>query len=217
MTNPRENPIKLVPIVLEAFFVVLGVVLALGANEVREFYNRKEHGEVALTSITREIEENRSAVAAALDYHLYLSDTLRTIQRSNESSVLEHGYPDARVFSKGFISPATVLNTAWEAANATDALGVMDYEDVLLLSRIYESQRVYAYQSQVSGDLIYAKLFSEGYIGMLENYQNLSTMIGSFWYQECRLLMSYDDLIAELDSTLTTAALPDMCRVVSMD
>lgn len=215
MTEGREHSIRIMPIVLEAFLVVLGVVLALAANEIREYYNHKEHGEVALSSIKRELEENRLEVVEALDYHIHLSDTLRTIQYSKESPGLNHGYPDARLFSKGFISPATVLNTAWETANATDALRVMEYDKVLLLSRIYEAQREYAYQSQQSGALIYAKLFNEGYLGMLENYQNLSTLISSFSYQECRLLLSYNTLISELDSTSEPVKTPEMCRVAA--
>lgn len=202
------------PILLEAFFVVLGVVVALAANEAREYYNRLDHGEVALNSITRELEENRIAISEAITYHLQLSDTLGTFQPALVSDGSKASYPDARIFSKGFIAPAALLSTAWEAANATDALRVMNYEKVLLLSRIYESQEEYMYQSQQSGDLIFNKLFNEGYLGMLKNYQNLSTLISSFWYQECGLLSSYNKLILELDPQSESIEEPGICQVV---
>ncbi len=43
----------------------------------------------------------------------------------------------------------------------------MKYEDVLTFSRIYEQQRDYEQQSRMGGQLIYDKLFNEGFGGMV--------------------------------------------------
>ncbi len=203
---------RLFPILLEAFIVVLGVVLALAVNEWREHYNRNQHAETALEGILSALDVNRKAIDSALTYHLQLADTLRGFTRQASQGALP--YPG--LFSKGYIAPATLLNTAWDAANATDAVTNMNYADVLMLSRIYEEQRGYEYQARLGGQLIYAKLFSEGHEGMVRNYANLSTIIATFWYIECGLLESYGQVLAQLGeaSEPEVDELPALCQQV---
>jgi hypothetical protein len=217
MSALDERKLRWLPILLEAFFVVLGVVLALAANEWREHLNQKQHAATALASIRNELASNRQAVVSALTYHLHLVDTLATfVGRSPQAQSSASAYPDNRLFSRGYIAPATLLNTAWEAANATDALAHMDYDAVLLLSRIYEEQRTYEYQARQGGQLIYEKLFSEGHEGVRRNFANLSMTISSFWYRECELLQSYGRVMAHLDGAgePSLEALPAACRRV---
>jgi hypothetical protein len=57
------------PILLEAAFVVLGVVLALGANEWRKSYVDRRNAEAALASIREELQANRTVVGESFDYH----------------------------------------------------------------------------------------------------------------------------------------------------
>ena len=70
-------------------------------------------------SIRDELEGNRAGVAEALDYHLHHLDTLGTVMRTGGPD------PDHRTFRRGFTSPATVVTTAWDVAQATDVLGHM--------------------------------------------------------------------------------------------
>ena len=214
MATTNEEKLRWLPILLEAFIVVLGVVLALAVNEWREDYNRNQHAEIALEGIVSELDVNRKAIDSALTYHLQLGDTLRDFMRQASQGALP--YPDGRLFSKGYIAPATLLNTAWDAANATDAVTYMNYADVLMLSRIYEEQRNYEYQARLGGQLIYAKLFSEGHEGMVRNYANLSTIIATFWYIECGLLESYGQVLAQLGeaSKPEVDELPALCQQV---
>ncbi len=214
MAATNEEKLRWLPIMVEAFIVVLGVVLALAANEWREHYNRKQHAETALEGILSELHVNRRAIDSALAYHLQLDDTLRGFMRQASQGALP--YPDGRLFSKGYIAPATLLNTAWDASNATDAVTDMNYADVLMLSRIYEKQRSYEDQARLGGQLIYAKLFSEGHEGMVRNYANLSTIIATFWYIECGLLESYGQVLAQLgqESEPEFDELPARCQQV---
>lgn len=139
MAASATNRIAWTPILLQAFFVVLGVVLALGANEWREQASHARHADRALESIQEELKANREAVSASLDYHLHLTDTLRYfIPRADGTPPAQQA--DYRLFSRGYIGPATVLSTAWDVANTTNAVSYMDYDDVLLLSRTYASQ-----------------------------------------------------------------------------
>ena len=150
MATTNEEKLRWLPILLEAFIVVLGVVLALAVNEWREHYNRNQHAETALEGILSELDVNRKAIDSALTYHLQLADTLRGFMRqaSQRRASTALPYPDARLFSKGYIAPATLLTTAWDAANATDAVTYMNYADVLMLSRMYEKQRNYEDQAR---------------------------------------------------------------------
>ena len=77
----------------------------------------------------------------------------------------------------------------------------MKYEDVLTFSRIYEQQRDYEQPSRMGGQLIYDKLFNEGFGGMVRNYANLTTMIFTFIYRECAILETFDEMPSEFGKT----------------
>jgi hypothetical protein len=213
---PRSARLRTIdwrPILLEAFFVVLGVVLALAANEWRQSIADRRSAARALESIREEIASNRQAVLASARYHIQLTDTLNALRRL-AASAPDSGVPSPRVFSQGFVSPAALLSTAWEAAAATDAVRHMDHDDVLVLARIYEQQRRYATQTDEIGGLIYRELFDRGTTGIVRNYANLSSIIAALWYRECGLLAGYDRALAELrDGTVEAASdLPARCR-----
>lgn len=215
MAATKREKLRWLPLLIEACFVVFGVLLALGVNQWREHLNQEQHAATALLSIRHELDVNLKAVESALTYHLHLSDTLRVFLRQTDSQTTL-SYPSDRLFPRGYIAPATLLSTAWEAANATDAITSMDYGDVLLLSRIYEEQRRYEYQARDAGELIYTKLFNEGHEGVLNNYANLRTLLASFWYRECGLLASYGEVLNHLgeDSEAESGGLPDLCHRV---
>ena len=215
MTPPKSPRIRLLPLLLEAFFVVLGVALAFAVNEWREHRNQTQHASMALETIRSELAVNQEAIEDVLTYHLQLADTLHSLTNRNAQSEAPI-YPDIRLFTKGYVAPATLRSTAWEAANATDAVTYMDYNDVLLLSGIYAQQHRYEYQAQQSGQLIYTKLFNEGHVGMQRNFANLNTIITAFWYEECVLLNQYQQAKTQLMQGQEPASdvMPDACQRV---
>lgn len=201
---------------LEAFFVALGVALALAADSWRESLKQKQRAAVALTSIREEIEANRKAVRESLDYHLHLTETLRAfaLQARQEGKQGTARYPSGGVFSQGFVKPAQVLSTAWETANATDVTSHMKYADVLALARTYNRQEHYEGQSDQVRELIYTRLFDEGFQGIVRGYVNLNSIISTMWYRECELLASYAEVSAQLDPSRGAASpeLPEACK-----
>jgi hypothetical protein len=202
-------------ILLEASFVTLGVLLALAADEWRESYNQRRHAATALASVREEIEANHKAVRESLDYHMGVSNALRAFtQQARQGDVAAPRYPDSRIFSQGFVKPASLLYTAWEAANATNAVSHMAYTDVLALGRIYEQQRYYEKQSEHVGQLIFATLFHEGFQGMVQNYANLSVIVRAFSFRECQLLEAYAEGATKLDRVKGggRAEFPEACR-----
>lgn len=201
------------PILLEAFFVVLGIVLALAANEWRQAQADRRNAATALESIREELETNRQSVLRSLQYHLHLSDTLGMIQRQVAARGDSASLPSIRVFSQGFVHPAQLLSTAWETAAATEAVRHMAHDDVLVLARMYDQQRRYTTQSEQIGALIYGEIFARGTGGVIRNYANLNSIIGAFWFRECGLLLGYDRALSELRrSTAESRDVPERCR-----
>ena len=203
-------------LLLEVFFILLGVVLALAANDWREHRSNLRRADTALESIRDELDANRQAVDNALAYHIHLYDTLRTYLQpvSQRDGATPAPQPDMGVFSEGFIHPATTFSTAWETANVTDAISYMTYDDVLLLSRIYENQRQYYDQQKLVGQNIYTTLFNEGSAGMLRNIENLQFIIITFIYRECQLLEDYDEVLPQLptrEQALAYPPAPEFC------
>lgn len=175
----------------EATFVVLGVVLALAANEWRQSAARSERAERALVGIVDELRTNREAVASALDYHQGLSATIRELAAGS-------GTPRVDTFSRGFVAPAPVYATAWQSAAATGVLEDLDFGVVLDLSRLYAHQERYEVQARGVSSVIYGELYRGGTEAVVANYRNLASLIHSFAYRERELLGLYDRTLAEL-------------------
>jgi len=192
------------PILLEALFVVLGVVLAFAANEYRESQNQIAKGQVALESIREEVKENRVAVKSSYDYHAHLSDTLRQIIGKNYQRVAggqPKVDPDIRLFTRGFISPARVLSTSWDTARSTDAVAGMQYDDLLTVSKLYAMQEGYQKQSEMVGSVIYGGMFEKGSRGIVKNYENMAAIVGTFYWRERELLEAFDKTLDYLNKS----------------
>ena len=181
-------------ILLEAFFVAFGVALALAANEWRQARADARRAETALAGIREELRANRLNVLASVHYHITTSDSLHAFQQHAAPGA----YPSPEIFRHGFVRPATLFETAWTTAVATDAISHMPYADVLALARVYELQQSYHRQTEQVGQLIYARLFAEGFEGMIRNYTNFNTILSGFWYRECQLLAGYHDVLSAL-------------------
>jgi hypothetical protein len=212
-SRSRLRAIDWRPILLEAFFVVLGVVLALAANEWRQGVADRRSASTALASVREELQSNRALVLGAVQYHLRMTDTLAAIRRqAARGDGAASPSPDARIFSQGFVRPATLLSTAWETATTTDVVRHMAHDDVLALARIYEQQRRYAAQTDRIGGLIYGEIFARGTEGVLRNYANLGSIIAALAFRECELLDGYETALAQIGDSDPRRPLPDACR-----
>lgn len=182
--------IRLAPLLLEAGFVVLGVFLALVANEWRADANARERAALARAGIVEEIRANREAVEEVQDYHAALIDTLGTFSPD--------GPPPPRVYHRGFANAATTLSTAWDAANATDAVAHMDFEDVLAFSELYARQQRYERMTEEIGAVIFGEIFERGSAGVAANFRTLADINASLLYVERGLVAAYDSVLARV-------------------
>ncbi len=174
----------------EAFFVLLGVALALAANAWWQHRRDENRADVALASIEIELRTNRDLVQSALDYH---NEKLELLQSWDAPAP-----PSPREFSRGFVSPARVLSAAWDTAGASEALITIDYEVLLVLSRAYANQEAYESQARLVGDIIYRTIFDRGMTGLLEEYRNLASIIATFAYRERQLIEMFDETLVAL-------------------
>ncbi len=189
MTTGRDETVR--SALLEAAFVVLGVVLAFAANEWRESRADQAAARQAMETILDELESNRSSISEALEYHRGLLEMLFAEH--------EEGWaPRGEQFSRGFIAPAQLSRTAWASASETGALAKMDFEVVNLLSSAYAQQERYEAQVLSVGAIIYGELFRGGTEAIAANYRNLASLIATFSYREQQLLASYDRILGEL-------------------
>ena len=205
-----SQPIKWRPILLEAFFVVLGVLLALSGNEWRQDRINKNRAEAALDSIIEEISANQSMVHASIEYHSMLVDTLTAFMMVHGRDPSRH--PNPQLFSKGFTNPAPIVSRAWETAMATGVVEYMDYEDVLRVSQLYESQDGYEMQSQFVGQEIYSQIFQSGYLKIVQNYQNLNAIVGTYLYRECELAQAYAGFLPAYRGAVEANDVPEVCQ-----
>lgn len=178
----------------EAIFVVLGVVLALAANEWRQAVADRRQAESALESIVEEIESNRVAVAGSLEYHEERLELLRQVREGGEPL-------HAGRFPRGFVMAAPTYQTAWASAAETGALRHMPYEAVLRVSRVYARQARYEEQTRRTGEILYEELYRGGQQAVLQNPAGLATLIGTFVFRERELLERYDEILATLRTT----------------
>ena len=194
MEKPR---ISFGPIFLEAFFVVLGVVLALAANEWRQDRAESERTAIAEESLRDEITFNQAMLRSSLDYHIALMDSLRTHSVRNRQTG-STAPPSISIFGKGFVHPTDLVTISWSLALSTDALSNIPYERALAFSKIYAQYEGYTKQTNNVADLLYSDLYNDGYLGVLDNFENLNIILGTFAYTECELLTTVENSLSEI-------------------
>ena len=127
----------------EVFVIVLGVTLALGANELRQRYLDRQQVEAATASIAAELQFNCERLTQTQTYHEQVIaelDSLRVAQTVDDTDGMAtmqelptwNGY-----------NPAFITSAAYETAQATGALELMPYEQALGLGRYYTFVELY--------------------------------------------------------------------------
>ena len=195
MTGTNQNSDrwrKLVgPALFEAAFVVLGVVLALAANEWREARLHRAEGESARTAIANELRENRRLLDSSRTYHRQVMGGVFSAPPATTFTV-QH-------FSGGFIQPAQVSTTAWEVASETGALAHMPYQEVLAISQVVALERRYDAMALSTGQLLYGELYRVGPNGVAANGRNLASILGAFSYREEQVIKMIDSTVKMLE------------------
>jgi len=137
---------------VESLLLVGSILLALAVDEWNEDQEFQELANRSLANFVREINQNRVRLEDVTLFHAGLRDVLANMNADNGA------VPATRIrnIMEGF-QPAILVNTAWETAVATGALGYMDYDVVAGLSLTYSLQeRLVALNRSGLNDLLMA-------------------------------------------------------------
>jgi len=122
---------------VESFFVVGSILLALALDEWSENKRFQEIADQSLGIFEQEIVRNQARLADVAPFHMGIHDLLAQMRFD-----APEGF-QVRNMMEGVESPV-LLNTAWQTAVATGALTHMDFEVVSALSLTYSIQGRFA-------------------------------------------------------------------------
>jgi hypothetical protein len=179
------------PALFEAAFVVLGVILALAANEWREARQHRLQAESARTAIANELRENRRLLDSSRTYHERIVAAIVNAPPNTRFTVQQ--------FLGGFIQPAQVSTTAWEVASETGALSHMPFDQVLAISQVVALERRYDAMALSTGQLIYGELYKIGPAGVAANARNLGSILRAFSFREGQVIRMIDSTVTLLE------------------
>ena len=174
--------------------LLVGAILALGADQWRESRAGRRRTAVAVASIRAELTENLARVEGARAHHLEMADTLGGYARRRE-------LPPERVYFGGVLRPAPVLSTAWQTARETGALSELPYSLLLHLAPVYESQDRYRGLGESLAHGAMLEVQRRGAIAVFrEGFANFIQVEQDFANREAVLARRYRQAIAALDS-----------------
>jgi hypothetical protein len=156
---------------LIAFFSALfGILIAFELDQWRESRNNFEDAHNAFVNIKKEVETNKTALHAVIDENLKRLETLENylmpyinnklgftgevktaieinsqvypIARINISDSLSSNIDSSIIIHIGSLSHPTIHYSAWESAKATGVINHLEYEKVLTISYLYNSEQI---------------------------------------------------------------------------
>ena len=137
---------------VESLLLVGSILIALAVDEWSEDREFQDLANRSLSNFAREINQNRVRLEDVTLFHVGLRDVLANMNADSAAIPAT----TIRNIMDGF-QPAILVNTAWETAVATGALGYMDYDVVAGLSLTYSLQeRLVAMNQSGLNDLLVA-------------------------------------------------------------
>jgi len=135
----------IIRMLVETGMIVFGILLALSLESGRDARRERRATDEALMNIRAELEQNRSAVEAALPGQRALVAGLAAPGESGaptpkpEPQEREKGKDDVAVDLR--LNSPILFRTAWDTATLTRTLGRTEYEVILAISRASEVQK----------------------------------------------------------------------------
>lgn len=120
-------------ILIEFLSIAFAVFLALLVNQWKENRHNKKLAEVSLENIRLEINNNKSTIEEMLPMHEKIIVKLDSLQVLAENNIVI----DSSDLNINF---QLISNTAWDAAQLTQAIAYIDVETVMDISMLYKLQ-----------------------------------------------------------------------------
>lgn len=120
-------------ILIEFLSIAFAVFLALLVNQWKENRHNKKLAEVSLENIRLEINNNKNTIEEMLPMHEKIIVKLDSLQVLVENNIVI----DSNDLNINF---QLISNTAWDAAQLTQAIAYIDVETVMDISMLYKLQ-----------------------------------------------------------------------------
>ncbi|MEL6820221.1 MAG: hypothetical protein AAFP70_00570 [Calditrichota bacterium] len=196
---PRFAKSKL--LLIEILTIVFAVMLAFLAEDWRE--NRKTQRSVQL-SVGAIKQELQTGLASLKDAHEFQNITMGMIQDFSKANK-DNPKPDFQqlyisLYSRkgGMWKPAELHRAAWKTAEASGLLKNMDYDTVLMLSKVYGTVDEYHANRQSFSDIQTLIGFQD--ITNEQFINGFAANLNSIWWLEKRLIRVYEEALQHLNS-----------------
>lgn len=136
-----EKPI--VKNITQLFLIVFSVVLGIFLSERIEEQKNKNEAAKLLSKVTSEVLENKKLLEYWAPYHRDIAKNLDSL--SNDDVFVENFINDKTVLFKEVLTKGTFMSRmpssdAWDIAKAHPLIVNLDYDELLILSKIYKQQ-----------------------------------------------------------------------------
>lgn len=132
---------------VEGALIIFSVLFALFINKLFDSYKTNKQKEIALESITREIEKNSAILYSWNEHHLKIHNRISNIiEKSDDSLRIE--LLKNKSFNIGILTEnksvidAVLTATAWETARSTGIISEFDFEITQILTEVYSVQEI---------------------------------------------------------------------------
>lgn len=131
----------------EGLLIVFSVLFALFINNMAESWQTKKRRNIALESITKELQRNKGVLGHWQIKHSEMFNRIEAIVAGKEDSLLnalsDNDFLDISLITGGqSLVDAFITNTAWETAKTTGILEEFDFETTQKLTLVYAMQDI---------------------------------------------------------------------------
>ncbi|NRA91389.1 MAG: hypothetical protein HRU26_01675 [Psychroserpens sp.] len=177
----------------EIFLVVIGILIALGINNINDKRKTKDSVLKNLERIENEIRGNQAQIEKVYGYHIMVKDTINKIEIPREYSEIEQ--------KLGFWRGHQIFRLQDAAFQTTIQSGItQDINAELLekLNKLYTDQTFYNDLSKTVTQGLYTLDF-ESFEGMRKIKNLISMTMVDVYFLETELLESYKACLTEIE------------------
>lgn len=129
--------------ITQLFLIVFSVVLGLYLSERIEERKNEKEAALLLSKIASEVNKNKELLEDWIPYHKKIFNRLDSL--NNEESFIKSFIDDEsvlfeEVITRGNLMGETPSDEAWDIAKSHPLIVHFDYDDLLILTRIYNQQ-----------------------------------------------------------------------------
>ena len=196
---------------LQLSMVVMGILIALGVDGLRETWREHALVERSIESMRSELESNKALAQKVIAGYDELRKTVESVIALTEEILKQKAAkappaPDDRTIELGFAIPS--FNTgAWQAAVATQALAHMEYSQASVWSTMYARQsQVQLVQNEWIGVLGRLSLLEASNEDSIEQLQQRLAFAKEVLQRINLTQMAWRNLLVQYAATLDTTA-----------